>query len=124
MGKVYGRKIFRTNLVADLANGKIVAEKLYRENISCSLFEKWLKKELLPKIKKKSVIVLDKATFHRKAILREIAKKRKCIILLLLPYSLGLNPIEKSCKHKKILKDYAHKFNSLQDAFIHYLKTV
>jgi len=66
IGKVYGRKIFRTNLVAGLANGKVVAEKLYKESTDYSFFEDWFTSELLPQIKKKTVIILDNATFHRK----------------------------------------------------------
>ena len=101
IGKVYGRKIFRINLVAGLANGKIIAEKLYRENTDYSFFEDWFANELLPQIKKKSVIVLDNATFHRKAVLREIAQERKCHILFLPPYSPDLNPIEKRWSNTK-----------------------
>jgi len=122
IGKVFGRKIYRTNLVAGLANGKIVAAKLYRENTSYSLFENWFKKELLPRIKKKSIIVLDNATFHRKKVLRELAKKRKCHMLFLPPYSPDLNPIEKKWSNTKIfLRHNAKKFATLQDAILNYL---
>jgi transposase len=122
VGKVYGRKIFRTNLVAGLANGKIVAPKLYTENTSCLLFETWFAKELLPQIKKKSIIVLDNATFHRKKVLRDLAKKRKCHVLFLPPYSPDFNPIEKKWSNtKSFLKNYIKKFKTLQDAILDYL---
>jgi transposase len=125
IGKVYGRKIFRTNLVAGLVNGKIIAEKLYKENAECLFFEDWFANELLPQVKKKSIIVLDNATFHRKAVLLELAKKRKCHILFLPPYSPDLNPIEKKWSNtKRFLKDNVHKFNTLQEAILNYLKTV
>ena len=124
IGKVYGRKIFRTNLVAGLANGRIIAERLYRENTSCVLFEEWFKNELLPQVKKKSVIVLDNATFHRKAVLRELAKTRKCHMLFLPPYSPDLNPIEKKWSNtKSFLKNNVHKYSTLQEAILDYLKT-
>jgi hypothetical protein len=51
IGKEYGRKIYRTNLVAGLASGRIIAEKLYRENTSYVLFEEWFKNDLLPQVK-------------------------------------------------------------------------
>ena len=95
IGKEYGRKIYRTNLVAGMVNGKIIAQQLYKENTSCLLFEDWFKNVLLRQIKKKSIIVLDNATFHRKKVLRVLAKKRKCHVLFLPPYSPDLNPIEK-----------------------------
>jgi transposase len=125
LGKVFGRKIFRTNLVAGLVSGKIVAERLYKENTTYLLFEDWFKSDLLPKIKKKSIIVLDNATFHRKKVLREFAKQRKCHVIFLPPYSPDLNPIEKKWSNtKSYLKNNIHKFNTLQDGIIHYLKTV
>ena len=124
IGKVYGRKMHRTNLVAGLANGKIVAEKLYRENTSYTLFEEWFENELLPQIKNRSIIVLDNATFHRKKMLRELAKKRKCRMLFLPPYSPDLNPIEKNWSNTKTyLRNNVKKHETLQDAILGYLKT-
>jgi transposase len=122
---VYGRKIFRINLVAGLVNGRIVSGKLYKENTSYSLFEAWFSNELLPQMKKKSVIVLDNATFHRKAALRELAKKRKSHILFLPPYSPDLNPIEKKWANiKTYLKNNLKKHVTLQEAILNYLKIV
>jgi len=122
IGKVFGRRIFRTNLVAGLANGKIVAAELYRESISCLLFENWFKNKLLPQVKKKSIIVLDNATFHRKKVLKALAKKRKCHVLFLPPYSPDLNPIEKKWSNtKEFLRNNIKNFDTLQDAILHYL---
>ena len=124
IGKEYGRKMYRTNLVAGLANGRIVAEKLYKENTSYTLFEDWFKNELLPQVKKNSVIVLDNATFHRKAALQELAKKRKCHMLFLPPYSPDLNPIEKKWSNTKThLRNNIKKYKTLQEAILDYLKT-
>jgi len=125
IGKEYGQKRYRTNLVAGLTNGRIVAEKLYKENTSHVLFEEWFKNELLPQIKKKSIIVLDNATFHRKTVLRELAKRRKCHLLFLPPYSPDLNPIEKMWSNTKTyLRDNVKKHKTLQEAILHYLKIV
>ena len=124
IGKVYGRKLYRTNLIAGLANGKIVAEKLYRESTKYPFFEDWFENELLPQVKKKSVIVLDNATFHRKAALCRLAKKRKCQMLFLPPYSPDLNPIEKKWSNTKTyLRNNVKKHETLQQAILGYLKT-
>jgi len=124
IGKEYGRKMYRTNLVAGLANGKIVAEKLYKENTTHLLFEEWFEDELLPQIKKKAIIVLDNATFHREKVLLELAKKRKCHLLFLPPYSPDLNPIEKKWSNTKTyLRDNVKKHGTLQEAILYYLKT-
>ena len=100
-GKKPGRKFERTNLVAGLLKGKLLAKMLYKENTKSGLFEDWFENLLLPKIPRKSFIVLDNATFHRKKRLQRIARKRKCRALFLPPYSPDLNEIEKQWANRK-----------------------
>ena len=42
-----------------------------------------------------SVIILDNATFHKKSVLPDLAKRYSCEVLFLPPYSPDLNPIDK-----------------------------
>jgi len=49
----------------------------------------------LKEVNKGSIIILDNATFHKKSILPDLAKKYHCEVLFLPPYSPDLNPIEK-----------------------------
>ena len=59
------------------------------------LFEAWLGQFLWKELKEPSVIIMDNARFHRRAVLREMAQRAGLIILPLPPYSPELSPIEK-----------------------------
>ena len=117
--KVSGKKYARTNLVAGLLNNKIVGEMLYKENMKSPLFENWFEFTLIPRIPRKSYIVLDNATFHRKKQLRKLARKYKCKIIFLPPYSPELNPIEKRWANtKKKLRSNSHLFDDFFQAIL------
>jgi len=58
------------------------------------LFEYWFEHILLPELPRKTVIVMDNASFHLKNALHGIALKFDCSVLFLPPYSPDLNPIE------------------------------
>jgi len=85
VGKVRGRTMPRINLVAGLLNGKMVAPVFYKGYTKYQLFEDWFENSLLPSIPKKSIIILDNASFHRKEALRKLARKRKCYAIFLPP---------------------------------------
>ena len=78
------------------------------------LFEHWFENVLLKEVNPGSVIVLDNATFHKKAVLPELARRRHCHVLFLPPYSPDLNPIEKRWAWlKKKLRKILHGCDSL-----------
>jgi len=123
-GKVFGRKIFRINLVAGLQNGEIIAGKFYRENTKHQLFEDWFEYQLMPKVQKGCTIIMDNASFHRKKILTKIASRYDQNIIFLPPYSPDFNPIEKKWGNtKRYLKKDISKHATLQDGILYYLKT-
>ena len=49
---------------------------------------------LIPELKPNQVVILDNASFHRKAKLKKLLKKAQCRLLALPPYSPDLNKIE------------------------------
>ena len=59
-----------------------------------SLFVFWFEKQLLPALPPGAVIVMDNASFHRKAQLIPVAEKCGFRLIFLPPYSPDLNPIE------------------------------
>ena len=59
-----------------------------------SLFESWFEKQLLPALPPDTVVVMDNASFHRKAQLIPVAQKYGFRVIFLPPYSPELNPIE------------------------------
>ncbi len=111
IAKISGRKFKRTNIVAGICQGQWIAPLQYDFSTDSILFEFWFKNCLLKEVKSGSVIVLDNATFHKKSILPDLAKRYGCEILFLPPYSPDLNPIENKwawIKHKlrSILSDF------------------
>lgn len=58
------------------------------------LVETWFERVLLPELKPNQVIILDNASFHRKAKLTALLEKVDCRLLALPPYSPDLNKIE------------------------------
>lgn len=93
--KISGRKFKRTNIVAGICQGNWVAPLEYTGTTDSILFEFWFEHCLLKEVNQGAVIVLDNATFHRKTVLPDLAKKYGCEVLFLPPYSPDLNPIEK-----------------------------
>jgi len=121
-GKISGKKYKRTNIVAGICQGKWVAPLQYEGTTDSILFEYWFENCLLKEVKSGSVIVLDNATFHRKSILPDLAKKKNCRVLFLPPYSPDLNPIEKKWawlkqKLRKILPDFDSFDSALATCF-------
>jgi transposase len=122
IGKISGKKFKRTNIVAGICCGKWVAPLQYNCTTDSILFEFWFANCLLKEVKKGSVIILDNATFHRKSVLPDLAKKYGCEVLFLPPYSPDLNPIEKKWawikkRLRKILPHFDSFDSALQNSF-------
>jgi transposase len=94
IGKISGKKFARTNIAAGICCGKWVAPLQYNGATDSELFEFWFENCLLKELKRGKFIVLDNASFHRRARLMELAERKKCKVIFLPPYSPDLNPIE------------------------------
>ena len=104
-------------MAACLRQGEIVAPMRYSGTMDAELFEAWFGGMLLPRLGRGQVVVMDNASFHRKARLREIAAAHGCEILFLPPYSPDLNPIEKFwARLKATLRRIMRKCRSLTRA--------
>ena len=120
--KVRGKKFKRTNAVAAKSIDKIIAPMVYDCSTDAVLFEYWFEYALLKSIPKYSIIIMDNASFHRKAKLRELSQKSDCEVLFLPPYSPDLNLIEKywplvKGKLRKILPQYDCFDKAFMDCF-------
>jgi len=73
-------------------------------NINADVFYAWLIEELLPNTLKKSVIVLDNATFHKRNDAKQAIIQNDNILEFLPPYSPDLNPIEKKWAQAKNIR--------------------
>ena len=114
---ISGRNYKRVGIVAAQLNGKIISPLEYSGTMDSSLFEFWFEKQLLPALPPDTVIVMDNASFHRKAQLFSIAQKYGFRLIFLPPYSPELNPIENFwASLKKWLRSFLSLFSSFDDA--------
>jgi transposase len=121
-GDVPGKKYERLSLVAAKCGDEIIERHEYGGTMNSRLFEFWFSM-LLKVIPKGSVIIMDNATFHRKKILKKMAKKAGCRVIFLSPYSPDFNPIEHVWANlKSWLAHYAKNFLLLSEAVYHYFE--
>jgi len=100
-----------------LCQGKWVAPLEYGGTTDSVLFEFWFEKCLLKEVKQGNIIILDNATFHKKSVLPDLAKRHGCEVLFLPPYSPDLNPIEKRWAWlKRKLRDTLQSCDSFDEA--------
>ena len=84
----------RTNVIGVLQGSTLLTVSIFKCNINTSVFNAWVKEDLIPKLPRKSVIVLDNATFHKSSVLKDMIEKAGHELQYLPPYSPNLNPIE------------------------------
>jgi transposase len=94
----------RTNVIGALLGKELLVTSLFEIPINRTIFSSWFTQELLPKIPKNSVVVLDNATFHKKLDLQAQLQKASVTLEYLAPYSPDLNPIEKKWAHLKSIR--------------------
>ena len=122
-GEVYGTHFGRTSIVSALdADNKLIAPFSFKGYMNGGLFEGWLEQIFVPCLKnpRKSILVIDNATHHRKDLIYEIADNHKFTVVFLPKYSPDLNPIEKiwACV-KNWLRLHLHNFDSFENGLIH-----
>jgi transposase len=69
------------------------------------VFEAYVERVLLPKLRPGQVVVMDNLTAHKGERVRELIEERGCELLYLPPYSPDFNPIEEAfSKIKAVLR--------------------
>ena len=85
--------------------------------MNASVFEDWFEEELLKKLPKDHVIIMDNAAFHKKEVLYQIAKKYSQRLIFLPPYSPEYNPIEHTWSSlKRKVAGCVHLYSSVSQA--------
>lgn len=84
----------RTNVIGALMGKTLLTVSLFECNINTAIFNSWVEQDLIPKLPKNSVIVMDNAGFHKSLDLRDTIEKAGHVLEYLPPYSPDLNPIE------------------------------
>jgi transposase len=100
---------------------KHVATLCYAQNTDSEFFENWFKKTLVKSIKKGSTIILDRASFHRKTKLKNLARRHGMKILFLPAYSPDFKKKKKDWANMKTaLVDILPKMNNVPSAVYEY----
>ena len=116
-GEISGKKYKRTSIVAGRCGNMIFSPLSYSGTTDHILFEYWFENFLMKDVSPGSVIILDNATFHRKAALAALAERYGCSVLFLPPYSPDLNPIENFWAWlKRKLQSILTEFDTFDDA--------
>lgn len=94
----------RLNAIGAIIGFTFLTVSLFDCNINSDVFYAWLTQDLIPKISSRSVIVMDNATFHKRADMIEAIEKAGHIPLYLPPYSPDLTPIEPKWAQAKAVR--------------------
>jgi hypothetical protein len=82
------------NALGAIIHNALLTLSMVNCNINADIFHTWVTQDLLPKCPEKTVIVMDNATFHKRADTQKAIREAGHILLYLPPYSPDLNPIE------------------------------
>ena len=101
-----GRKFQRTNVMAarnktDDGNIVHIEPICYNHTTTSIFFVEWFRKKFIRAIPKGSTIIMDNASHHPKARLRNIVRRHGMKIEFLPTYSPDFNPIEKDWANMK-----------------------
>ena len=64
--RISGKRHARIGLVAAQCEGALLAPHTYSGTMKAAVFEDWFEEELLKKLPKEHVIIMDNAAFHKK----------------------------------------------------------
>jgi hypothetical protein len=119
-GITRGMSFERVNVIGALWGGGHFAVECYKHTADSGFFERWFADCLLAVIPQGYTIIMDNASFHRKAKLRRLARG-KARLLFLPPYSPDYNPIEKTWANmKRFLRSTMQDFLSVDSAIYDY----
>ncbi len=106
--RCYGRKDWhakgRLNAIGAIVAFQLIAIDLWSCNIDSNVFFAWVQKALLPYAPERSVIVMDRASFHKRSDILELIERKGHTVEFLPPYSPDLNPIEKKWSQAKAMR--------------------
>jgi transposase len=105
----------RTNVIGALIGKALLTVGLFESNINADTFYEWTVQDLLPKLPLNVVVVMDNATFHKRADIRTVIANAGHTLDYLPVYSPDLNPIEKKWAQLKKLRRKIHA--SIQNLF-------
>ena len=94
MAQKRGHRTQRVSMIAAWCQGQVLAPFTFEGYCDSVLVETWFEQCLLPTLCAGQVVILDNASFHRKAVLARLLETVGCSLLALPAYSPDLNKIE------------------------------
>ena len=94
----------RINAIGAIVDFKFINISLFEGSVNSDVFYTWLIQQLIPSIPPQAVIVMDNATFHKRADMIEAIENSGAKLEFLPPYSPDLNPIEKKWAQAKAIR--------------------
>ena len=94
----------RTNIIGALLFGVLLTVSLFQVNVNTEIFNTWVEQDLIPKLPTHSVVIMDNASFHKGAAMKQALEEAGHTLLYLPPYSPDLNPIEKKWAQAKAMR--------------------
>lgn len=94
----------RVNVIGAIQDNKLFAVRLFDCSIDSAVFSAWIKEALIPELPPESVVIMDNATFHKRADIQVALEAQGHTLLFLPPYSPDLNPIEHKWAHAKAIR--------------------
>ena len=84
----------RINAIGASIDCAFLSVALCNGSINADVFYAWLTLDCLPTVKPETVMVMDNATFHKRAYMAQAIGNHGGVVAFLPSYSLDLNPIE------------------------------
>lgn len=109
----------RVNVIGAWHASRLLTVSLFTGSINANTFSAWVAQDLLPQLPPQSAVVMDNATFHKRADIRQLLEQAGHIIEYLPAYSPDLNPIEPKWAQAKAIRK--QKACSIDELFTHYL---
>jgi len=94
----------RINAIGAVVNFVFLTVGLFEGSINSDVFYAWLIQVLIPLLPSNAVVVMDNASFHKRADLIEAIEQSGTQLEWLPPYSPDLNPIEKKWAQAKAIR--------------------
>lgn len=94
----------RINAIGAIIDFSFLTVCLFEANINSDIFYAWLTEDLLPKLPLNSVVVMDNASFHKRADMLKDIEDSGHTLEFLPAYSPDLNPIEKKWAQAKAIR--------------------
>jgi transposase len=89
-----GHRTARVSMAAAWCYGQVLAPLTFEGYCHSELVEVWFKTQLCPSLRSGQVVILDNASFHKRAQLQPLVEAVGCRLWFLPRYSPDLNKIE------------------------------